>query len=228
LIEVVKIEYDAEQCALRVKGKNIRENEHVRLGQFHTIELEKGRPFTIRKPHWDTIRLDILKELENPMSNAEVAVLVMQEGLANLCLIRATMTKTCAVISRSIPPKALREHAIQQFFADIYAAVLLHINFEQIKVILVGSPGFLNDQFMTYFQQRVVQEERTDLTKLENRQKFVKVHASTGYKGAVEEVLSDPAIAERLQNVRAVKDVSISLCLLSALVHEVMTAYICT
>jgi protein pelota len=133
----------------------------------------------------------------------------MQEGLANLCLIRATMTKTCAVISRSIPPKALREHAIQQFFAEIYAAVLLHINFEQIKVILVGSPGFLNDQFMTYFQQRVVQEERTDLTKLENRQKFVKVHASTGYKGAVEEVLSDPAIAERLQNVRAVKDVSI-------------------
>lgn len=30
-ISVEKIEFDAEQCALRVSGKNVEENEHVRV-----------------------------------------------------------------------------------------------------------------------------------------------------------------------------------------------------
>lgn len=220
-ISVEKIEYDAEECQLRVKGKNIRENEHVRLGQYHTIEIEKGRMVTITKPEWNETRLDILRELTNPTQNTEVAVLVMQEGLANLCLLRATTTKTCAVITRTIPKKKTTssassssgsggmayEDAMRKFFQDIYAAIRLHLPIESLKVVLVGSPGFLNDQFMDYFNTRVVQETDTLWQKEETRRKFVKVHCSTGYKGAVEEILSDPSIADRLKDVRAVKDI---------------------
>jgi protein pelota len=217
-IEVVKIEYDAEQCQLRVQGKNIRENDHIRLGQFHTIEIEKGRPFTITKSEWNTTRLDILRELANPMQNAEIAVVVMQEGLANICLVRATMTKTCAVVTRTIPKKKTSgntntganqnyEEAMKKFFQDIYAAMILHLHFDTLKVILIGSPGFLNEQFLTYFQERSVREDEHWLQRNEQKQKIIKVHCSTGYKSAVEEILSDPSIAERLQNVRAVQDI---------------------
>jgi protein pelota len=34
---------------LRVRGKNITENDHVKIGQFHTLELELKRPFVLRK-----------------------------------------------------------------------------------------------------------------------------------------------------------------------------------
>ncbi len=182
---------------------------------------------TITKPEWNETRLDILRELTNPTQNTEVAVLVMQEGLANLCLLRATTTKTCAVITRTIPKKKSTsssssssssssggmayEEAMRKFFQDIYAAIRLHLPIESLKVVLVGSPGFLNDQFMEYFNTRVVQETDTLWQKEETRRKFVKVHCSTGYKGAVEEILSDPSIADRLKDVRAVKDVSLSL-----------------
>lgn len=34
---------------LRVKGRNLEENEHVKLGAYHTLELEVQRAFTLTK-----------------------------------------------------------------------------------------------------------------------------------------------------------------------------------
>lgn len=34
---------------IRLKGRNLTENEHVRLGAYHTIELELHRAFTLHK-----------------------------------------------------------------------------------------------------------------------------------------------------------------------------------
>ena len=36
-LDIEDIEYDHEGCKLRVKGRNIEENEHVKLGAYHTI-----------------------------------------------------------------------------------------------------------------------------------------------------------------------------------------------
>lgn len=101
----MKIEFDAEQCALRLNGTNVKESEYIKMGQHHTLELEIGRPFTIHKNYWDSMNLELLDEISDPMRKAEIAAVVMQEGLAQLCLIKAAMTKTCARIERTIPKK---------------------------------------------------------------------------------------------------------------------------
>ena len=41
-IKVERIEFDAEQCSLRLNGRNVEENEFVKMGQYHTIDLEIG------------------------------------------------------------------------------------------------------------------------------------------------------------------------------------------
>lgn len=48
-IKVEAIDYDKEGSVLRIRGKNTLENEHVKIGQFHTLELELQRPFVLRK-----------------------------------------------------------------------------------------------------------------------------------------------------------------------------------
>ncbi|OMP08245.1 Translation release factor pelota-like protein [Corchorus olitorius] len=48
-IRVESIDYDKEGSVLRIRGKNILENEHVKIGAFHTLELELQRPFVLRK-----------------------------------------------------------------------------------------------------------------------------------------------------------------------------------
>ena len=100
-----RVEFDAEQCSLRINGKNVEENEHVKLGQYHTIDLEMSRPFSIEKHCWDSIFLDRLQEACDPGQKAEVAVVVMQEGLANVCLVTSSMTLVKMKIERNIPRK---------------------------------------------------------------------------------------------------------------------------
>ena len=51
------MEFDAEQCSLRLNGINRKENEHIKLGQHHTIELELNRPVHIHKENWDSVDL---------------------------------------------------------------------------------------------------------------------------------------------------------------------------
>ena len=104
-IKVETIQFDAEQCALRLKGVNVAQNDYIQMGQYHTVEIEQNRTFTVRKTVWDAMTLDLLREIANPMKKAEIAALVMQEGLAHLCLVKSSMTRTCARIEKYLPKK---------------------------------------------------------------------------------------------------------------------------
>lgn len=149
-IEVDKVEFDAEQCSLRVNGMNIKENEHIKLGQYHTIELELNRSFQLSKENWDSVHLELLEDASDPTRKAEIAALVMQEGLAHLCLIKSALTKTCAKIEYAVGKKkvshssssgkgaAQLDKTTTKFFENMYNSVKRHVNFETIKVVLVG------------------------------------------------------------------------------------------
>src|SRR5690606_33963953 len=91
-IEVVKIDFDMEASVLRISGRNVVENPHVKMGAFHTLDLELNRPFTIGKDHWDAIALDRVDEATNVARSADVAAVVMEEGLAHVCLVTSSMT----------------------------------------------------------------------------------------------------------------------------------------
>ena len=100
-----KVEFDAEQFSLRVNGTNVEENEHIKLGQHHTVDITIGKAFTIEKDCWDSIFLQRLNDCADPSKRAEVAAIVMQEGIANICLITSYMTVTIARIQKSISKK---------------------------------------------------------------------------------------------------------------------------
>ena len=59
-ISIETIEFDTAACHLRVKGKNIQENQYVKMGAYHTIDLQLNQKFTLAKQHWDVIALDRL------------------------------------------------------------------------------------------------------------------------------------------------------------------------
>jgi stalled ribosome rescue protein Dom34 len=39
----------AAGSSIRLKGRNLTESEHIKLGAYHTLELEPSRAFTIHK-----------------------------------------------------------------------------------------------------------------------------------------------------------------------------------
>lgn len=82
------------------------------MGAYHTLDLELNRKFSLRKQTWDSISLERIDTACDPTKSADVAAVIMQEGLAHVCLITPSMTLIRAKIDVSIPRK--RKGFVQQ------------------------------------------------------------------------------------------------------------------
>ena len=92
-IRVEDVDFDTQACKLRLKGRNVEENPHVKMGAYHTLDVETQRKFTLTKPDgWDSVALDRVDQAVDAARSADLAAVVMQEGLANVCLVTSTMT----------------------------------------------------------------------------------------------------------------------------------------
>jgi protein pelota len=210
-IRVKKVDFDPDVLEVRLSGTVQSENESVRMGAHHTLTLELNQNFSIEKECWDQIYLDLLEEASNPDRQAEVAAVVMHMGLAHVCLVTGALTITKARIDVNIPKKrtgsSANSKAITRFFEAVYQAILRHIDFSKVKVVLVGSPGYVKDDFFQYMQQEAVR--RDDRSIIENKSKFVLVKASNGHKYALEEVFADPNIMSQMNDTKVAREVEV-------------------
>ncbi|CAI9718221.1 Hypothetical predicted protein [Octopus vulgaris] len=183
-IRVEAIDFDTQACVLRVKGRNIAENQYVKMGAYHTLDLELNRKFTLEK-HWDSITLERIDTACDPAQNADLAAIVMQEGLGHLCLVTSSMTLVKAKIETNIPRKrkgmcAQHDKGLMKFYDQMIQAVRRHVNFEIVKCLLIASPGFVKDQFFSYMLDQAVKNDWKDI--LENKSRCVLAHSSSGFK----------------------------------------------
>ena len=61
------------------------------------------RKFELTKPLWDTVSLERIDVATDVTRKADLAAVVMQEGLANVCLVTASMTLVRKKIEVNIP-----------------------------------------------------------------------------------------------------------------------------
>ena len=68
-------------AGLSISGPVVVENQYVRLGAFHTLDIEVNRNIRIEKTNgWDSVALDRINESCLPGRGAEVAAVVCSEG----------------------------------------------------------------------------------------------------------------------------------------------------
>ncbi|KAK9141104.1 hypothetical protein Scep_010785 [Stephania cephalantha] len=209
-IVVEAVEYDKEGSVLRIRGKNILENEHVKIGAFHTLEVELHRPFVLKKDIWDSLALDQLYQASDPAASADLAVALMQEGLAHIILVGKSVTTTRSRIETSIPRKhgpaiAGYEAALNKFFENVVQAFLKHVDFKVVRCAVIASPGFTKDQFHRHL---LLEAERKQLrTIIENKSRIVLVHTTSGYKHSLREVLDAPSVMNLIKDTKAAQEV---------------------
>jgi len=195
---------------LRLKGRNIAENQYVKMGAYHTLDLEVNRKFTLTKSEWDSVALERVDTACDPTQHADVAAVVMQEGLAHICLITSSMTLVRAKIDQCIPRKRKgnvqqHEKGLQRYFESVMQGILRHINFDVVKCVLIASPGFVRDQFYEYMFQQAIKLDNKIL--LENKSKFMLIHSSSGFKHSLREVLTDPSVIAKMADTKASSEV---------------------
>ncbi|XP_009859396.2 protein pelota homolog [Ciona intestinalis] len=222
-IAIESIDFDSQACVLHVKGRNIQENQYVKMGAYHTLDLEPNRKFVLAKKCWDTVHLDRINVACDPTQNADVAAVVMQEGLAHVCLVLSSMTLVRAKIETQIPRKRrgnAQQHdkGVEKFFDSVMQAIIRHINFEVVKCVILASPGFVKDQFHDFLMSQAVKTDNRLI--IDNKSKFICVHASSGFKHSLKEALLDPSVASRLSDTKATAEIKALQDFYKTLQHE--------
>ncbi|RKP03946.1 hypothetical protein CXG81DRAFT_8807 [Caulochytrium protostelioides] len=206
VLVVATVDYDVQGGQLRVKGTNQTESPHIKLGAYHTLAIELNRQLTIYKDEWDTIVLDRIRALSDVSKRADIAAVVMEEGLAHVCLITESMTVVVQRIESTIPRKrrenaSSRSKAMDRFYEQIYQAIARSIDFSVVKALVLASPGFVKNQLLTYLMTAAVKSNTPRLAET-IKEKAVLVHCSTGHKHALTEIMADPGVQAQLKETK--------------------------
>ncbi|RMX51398.1 hypothetical protein pdam_00020804, partial [Pocillopora damicornis] len=156
-IAVARVEFDTQACMLRINGRNVQENQYVKMGAYHTIDLELNRKFTLIKEYWDIIALERVEMACDPAQHADIGAILLHEGLCHICLVTSSMTIVRAKIDMNIPRKRKgfcgqhdkvsakslinfhfdSSHGLFKFYDAIIQGILRHINFEGTFVMVL-------------------------------------------------------------------------------------------
>lgn len=94
------------RAVMSITGQVTEANDYVRVGAYHTLELERGRKFRLTKATgWDTVALDRIAESTRAGRGAEIGAVVCGEGTAAICLLSEHMTVVRQRIDCPVPRK---------------------------------------------------------------------------------------------------------------------------
>jgi len=204
-IQVRAVEYDSPGNCIRFSGKNCEENQWVKMGAHHTVEIELNNKLTVGKDCWDFMFLKCLDEATDVHKTAEVATVLMEAGTANFHLLTAVLVKDVHRVSVSLPKKRVTttgyDKAVARFFEQVYAGVRDHIDLNLVKCVVLAGPGFVKDDFLTWMMQRA--NSAGDVQILQKKSSFVLAHASCVHKQALKELLADEQVQKSISNTKA-------------------------
>ena len=200
IIRVDRLEYDPMNGSLRVSGKNIGENEFVRIGQHHSIDIQLNSNLSIGKGYWDKIDLELLEESCDPSANADLAVVMMDDSAAEFHLITPHMYILQAKLEMAGKKQArFNEKRIHKFFQQISNNIMQHFTSEKVKAILLGSPTGLNAQYLDYLKSAPLGTI--------DRSKLLLCKVKSVNRTALQEVFCDSAVLKRIAQTKFAKEI---------------------
>lgn len=205
-IRVTNLDFDTSVSKLHVSGVVVEENDTVRMGAHHKLDLAINRPFRLEKAEgWDSVAIEQLKDAIDTKSRAELWAVVMEEGLANICVITEYQTKLVQQVTRTMPKKrAIADDfskSLKSFHGLLFETLSRAIDLnttpvEDLKPILLASPGFAAQNFFNYI--KTVQQTSTGKTIGALLAKITVTHSSSPNVSALAEVLKSPAVLSQL------------------------------
>ncbi|TIA90935.1 hypothetical protein E3P99_01294 [Wallemia hederae] len=202
-----------QNAQLQLSGRVTSENPHVKLGAFHTLDLESMRDFKLGKgaDGWDSISLQRVEEASAEGAGAEVAAVLVGDGNAAICLLTNHMTVVKQRIDAQIPRKrkgmsSAHEKATEKFHEQLSAAFVKHILplSTKLRVILFAGPSFARDGFVKSLLDTA--QHNGDKSILTLRPKFLKVNTGSANVHALNEALKSPEVANQLKDTKFARE----------------------
>lgn len=204
---VSKTFLDTRVGDLQISGTIENEIEDVPNKSAHTLEANINRQIKICKQNWSETEVKAFEKATLTDLKAEIGAIILQDGVAHVCIITSSMTLLKAKIEVSIPKKTAYESSIKKinkahakFFEQIYAAILNSLPLQNLKALLIASPAFYAAELKNYIFTEADLKGEKELLKFKDR--TVVAHSSSGYLQSLKEVLSDPSISQHLSSAK--------------------------
>lgn len=201
-----------EGATLQVSGRVVEENQHVKMGAFHTLDLETNRQVAITKDSWDSIHLERLSESSDVGTRAEVGAVVLGNGTAVVCLLTEHMTVIRQRIEVPLPrkrkglPTSTGDKSLARFHAQVYNAVLKLLGLPALRLIILASPGFIKETVYDFLFDEAIKRGDKALIGAEVKRKFLKIHCSSPHLHSLMEVLQSPEIVAQLKDTKFARE----------------------
>lgn len=220
-IAVTSTDFDIGSGQLHVSGRVASENEHVKMGQHHTLDLELNRKFTLEKADgWDSVALEMLKEACDNDKRAELWAVVLGEGTANICMITEHQTILRQRIEVPVPRKRKggvdgHTKGMEKFFSITLSTLLRQIDLPNISAtqqgkmlpLLLASPGFVASAFLAYIRAEATRTTNKPLLALVPS--IIIAHSSSAHIHSLNEILSSPAITTKLSDTKYARETAL-------------------
>ncbi|KAI2636572.1 hypothetical protein GGS26DRAFT_501418 [Hypomontagnella submonticulosa] len=208
-IRVTSTFFDPGASQLHVSGTVIVENQFVSLGQYHTLDLELNRPFTLWKKYgWDSVAKETLSDALKQDKEGAVAAVVMQEGIANICLITEYRTILKQRVESTIPKKRSssteQDSGMKRFFDKTLSTLVRSIDFSVPRPLLLASPGFVAGDFKKYISDEGAR--RADKSMMAMAREATVVHSSSGHLHSLNEILKSPEVLATMKDMKFSKE----------------------
>jgi protein pelota len=214
-IKVTKLEFDSAASKLQVAGKVAVANSYVALGSFHTLDLELNRQFSLEKAEgWDSVALQQLKDaIDISKSKSALWAVIMQEGIANICVVTDFQTKIVQHVTSQIPKKRSsssdHQKALNRFFRQLFETLTRHMEInaippDEIPAVLLASPGFTAANFLQFVKDEASTVGGKTLSGLVK--KMTVTHSSSSNLAALAEVLKSPTVTSQLQDTKFTRE----------------------
>lgn len=202
-VVVEKLDVDLEGGSLRINGKNIKENEWVGMGSYHTLQVEIGMMAKIYKDKWDQLDIELVKQASDEMRNCKVGAIVLQEGLAHLCILLNDLNvKVLEKVEGKLPKKKLgstskSDAATEKFYTNLSQRIFALFDLQKLKALIITSPGNFKEELYTKLLK--------DFPSLP-KNKILKITSSSGQITSLQESLKDPKIVNLLSDTKNFQD----------------------
>ena len=180
--------------------------EDAKKGTFQRVMLAIGREFTLTKKCWDKFSFEQIEEAGNPESGSSVAAVLMQSGLANICIVGKNTTILKRKITKSIPKvkahgsngKSVTEK--QKFYELVANALITDVNIDDMKCIILASPGFYATEFEKFLSDNAA---RFKLQNAFSSKKFVVAAVSDAHLPSLESLLAKPEMERHVAHLKS-------------------------
>lgn len=238
-IRVKDLDFDPQAGELHVAGRVCEENDYVKMGQYHTLDLELQRQFVLEKGRedagaaggsaaagggegWDSVALGMLSEATDLRKNAAFYAVVMEEGSGNVCLMTEHQTVLRQRVELAMPRKRTghgadaHDKAVDRFFDLLLVALRRHLDIEAVTAAdqqntppLVLASPGFIAQGFHKFMLATATRTGDKTLGAYARNNVVIAHSSSGHLHSLHEALKSPAVMAKLSDTRFARETAL-------------------